>query len=142
MRITVDTNVLISATFWYGNSNKIIEKSENKELILLLSLDIINEFSQVLNYKEIQEKIKDKNLEMKYTIAKITNLSEIVEPKERFDVIKEDPKDNKILECAYEGKVDYIISQDKHLLKLKEFKNIKIITPEEFLELKWLNQIN
>ena len=61
MRITVDTNVLISATFWYGNSNKIIEKVENKELILLLSLDIINEFSQVLNYKEIQEKIKDKN---------------------------------------------------------------------------------
>src|SRR3989344_630847 len=132
MRITLDTNSLISATFWFWDSNKIIEKVENRELVLVLSLDIIKEFSRVLNYEEIQEKIKDKNLEMKYSVEKIISLSEMIEPKERLNIIQEDFSDNKILECAYEGKADYIITKDNHLLKLKEFKNIKIVTPEEF----------
>ncbi len=134
MKITVDTNTLISATFWYGDSFKIINMAENKELDLILSKSIFKEFFGVLHYDEIQEKIKDKNLEMKRTIAKIVSISSIVEPKQKFNIC-EDPKDNIVLECAAEGKVDFIITQDKHLLKLKEFKGIKIVTPKEFLDL-------
>lgn len=48
MRITVDTNVLISATFWYGNSEKIISKAENKEAELILSEEGIQEYRDVL----------------------------------------------------------------------------------------------
>ena len=59
MRITVDTNVLISATFWYGDSNEIIEKAERKEIELVLSREIIEEFARALSYKELQEKIKN-----------------------------------------------------------------------------------
>ena len=134
MRVVLDTNVLISATFWLGSSYKIVKKAENKEIELVLSLDILKEFSEVLNYEEIQKKIKNKNLDMRYTIDKLVFISEIISPKEKIDIIKEDPKYNIILECAYYGKVDYIVSRDKHLLKLKEFRNIKIITPEEFLK--------
>ena len=135
MRITADTNVLISATFWDGSSNKIIEKVENKEIELVLSKDIIKEFMDVLNYQEIQDKIKDKNLEMKRTVEKIVSISTIIEPMQELDVVKEDKEDNKIVECAIEGNVNYLISQDKHLLKLKNYKEVKIITPEEFLKL-------
>ena len=84
MKITVDTNVLISATFWYGSSNEIIEKVENKEIALILSKEIIEEFSNVLDYEEIQEKIKDKNLEMKKTVEKIVSISTIIEPTQKF----------------------------------------------------------
>ena len=75
MKITADTNVLVSATFWYGNSNKIIRKVENKEIELILSEEILKEFGNVLNYKEIQDKIKNKNLEMMWTIEKIASFS-------------------------------------------------------------------
>ncbi|MFH1209698.1 MAG: putative toxin-antitoxin system toxin component, PIN family [archaeon] len=135
MRITVDTNILISATFWKGNSFRIIEKVENKELELVLSKDIIKEFIGVLNYEEIQDKIKDKNLEMQKTVEDIISISIVIEPQQKFDIIKDDVKDNIIIESAFEGKVDYIITKDKHLLKLKEFRSIKIISPEEFLKL-------
>lgn len=131
MKITVDTNILISATFWDGVSAKIIDKVENKEIDLVLSGEIINEYSGVLNYKEIQDKIKNKNLIMKKSIGKIISISKIVTPKEKFDAVKEDKDDNKIIECAVEGNADFILTYDTHLLKLKEFKGIKIIKPED-----------
>jgi len=134
MRITVDTNVLISSTFWEGDSSKIIKKVETGELKLILSESIIKEFEKVLNYNEIQDKIKNKNLEMKYSINKIVSLSIIIDPLQKLNIC-EDSNDNIILECALEGQVNYLISQDNHLLKLKEIQGIKIITPNEFLSI-------
>ncbi|MFH1711068.1 MAG: putative toxin-antitoxin system toxin component, PIN family [Nanoarchaeota archaeon] len=135
MKITLDTNVLISSSFWHGDSDRILSRVENKEIELVLSKEIIEEFIKVLNYKEILDKIREKNLKMKRTIEKIISLSVLVEPSEKFGVIQEDPDDNIILECASEGKVDFIVSQDMHLLKLGEFQNIKIVSPEEFLRI-------
>ena len=134
MRIAVDTNVLVSATFWYGASYRIIELVERKEIELILSKDIIEEFAAVLEYDEIQTKVKNKNLEMKRTVETIVSISTVVIPKQRFDVVKEDPDDNKILDCAVEGRVDCIISQDNHLLKLGAFKGIRIVAPDDFLK--------
>ena len=133
-RITVDTNVLISATFWHGDSEKIIDKAENKEITLVLSKQILEEYNKVLEYDEIKEKIKNKDLEMKKAMLKIGIISEIVEVNSKVDVVKEDPDDNKIIECAIDGNSECIVTKDKHLLKLKEHKGIKIITPEEFLK--------
>lgn len=59
----------------------------------------------------------------------------IVSPKIKFNIVKEDPDDNKVLECASEGRVNFIITQDNHLLRLREFQGIKILKPEEFLNL-------
>lgn len=57
----------------------------------------------------------------------------VVEPTSKFDVVR-DMKDNKIIECGFDGEVDYIVSGDPDLLDLKEFKGIKIRTAREFLE--------
>ena len=135
IRITVDTNVLISATFWHGDSEKIINKVENKELILVLSEPILEEYYKVLEYDEIKEKIINKELEMKQSVLRVSLISEIIEVKSKIDLIKDDTEDNKIIECAVDGSVNYIISKDKHLLKIKEYKGIKILKPEEFLKL-------
>jgi len=56
-------------------------------------------------------------------------------PKRKVNVVKQDPDDNKFIEAALEGEADYIVTQDRHLLKLKEFEGIKIVTPEEFLRI-------
>ena len=65
MKVTLDTNVLISATFWYGDSFRILQLIENKKIELVLSLEILQEYAKVLEYDEIQEKIKRKDLEIK-----------------------------------------------------------------------------
>lgn len=134
MKITVDTNILISATFWYGDSFEIIDRAENKEFELVLSPAIVQEYEEVLEYEEIQEKISKKNLTMKQTVEKIKAMSTLVNPSETVNEVIADPDDNAVLECGSEGNVKYIVTNDKHLLKLKEFKGIKIITPHNFLQ--------
>jgi len=52
-------------------------------------------------------------------------------------VIKEDPADNKFLECALAADAKYIVSGDRHLLSLKTFKSIRILPPTEFLKVKF-----
>lgn len=134
MKIVVDTNILVSSSFWNGASDKVIKIVENSGATLFLSEEIINEFSEVLEYEEIKDKIKNKNLEMKRTIEKIISLSSIITPLTKLNICQ-DPEDNIILECAKEANADYIITQDNHLLKLSSFEGIKIITPEEFLKI-------
>ena len=135
MKIVLDTNVLVSGTFWSGCSFEIVKKIDLKEFVLVLSKEIIDEYYQTINSEEIIEKIENKNLIMSETIKKVIENAVIVSPSRKVEAVKEDIDDNKILECAVESRAEYILSYDNHLLKLKEFENIKILTPEEFLKI-------
>jgi len=66
---------------------------------------------------------------------RVLERDKIIEAKEKLDVVKEDPEDNKFLECALKCGADYIISGDKHLIKIKEYVNIPIIRTSEILEI-------
>ena len=133
-KVTLDTNVLISATFWTGDSFRILEMIEQKKIICALSKDILSEYQKVIGSDEIVVKISDKGLRLSKIVQRVIFLSEIVDPIQKIDVLKEDPTDNKILECAMGGKSDYIITNDNHLLKIREYGNIRIVTPKEFIE--------
>ena len=135
MRIVIDTNVFISATFWKGDSFRILKKVENQEISLILSQEIIEEYREVLNYEEIQSKVKIKELEANFILGELIAISLIVSPIVQHNLVKADPDDNKFIDAGIEGNADYIVSQDKDLLNLKEFQSIKIIKPEDFLRL-------
>lgn len=133
MRIVLDTNVLISGTFWTGNSFRILELTDNGKVVIIISQKLVEEYNEVINREEILEKIENKNLTLNNIVQKVISNAVIVSPSTKLDISQEDPDDNIVLECAVEGKADFIISQDNHLLKLGEFQGIKIVTPEEFL---------
>ena len=136
MRITLDTNVLVSATFWDGEASKIMELIEKKKVKCFLSKNILEEYNRVLHSGEIIEKTKKNHLSIKSAIIKVIEISIIVDPKRKIKVVKDDPDDNKILECAVEVRADYIVTYDsKHLLKLKEFEGIRIVSPTQFLKI-------
>ena len=131
-KATLDTNVLVSATFWTGDSFKILDLVDKKKVKSVSSKPIIEEYDRVIKSDEIIEKIENKDLIVSKVIQNVLSNSTIVDPKRQVTIC-EDPDDNKFLEAAVEGKVDFIVSQDKHLLKIKEFEGIKIVTPKEFL---------
>lgn len=135
LKITLDTNVLVSGSFWTGDSFKILDLIDRKKIICIISKEIIAEYDKTIGSNEIIEKIENKSLILSKLVQKVILNSEIVEPKDRLNIVKNDSSDNKILECAKEGKVNFIITKDNHLLKLKEFGEIKIVTPDEFIKI-------
>ena len=130
-QIVADTNTLISALGWKGNEYNLILKIMQRKFQLCLSLDTLNEFKEVA----LRPKFGFSAEETDEFIEALIEVSDVVVPEEKINVIKDDPADNIFLECALEAKADYIVSGDKHLLKLKEFKGIKIIKTQEALKL-------
>ena len=88
----------------------------------ITSLEILNEMEKVLKikFRVPENKIRDYSKEILY-------FSEIVFPLGELDIIKEDPTDNIILETALIGKANILVTGNKHLLKLKKYKSIKIL---------------
>ncbi len=137
MKIVLDTNVWLSGIFWEGEASKILEKAEKKDVQIIISEDILSEIITVLNREsKFQKYILNLRLSMEDLLRTILSISTLIETKIKLDIIKADPKDNIILEAAINGKAEYIISYDNHLLNMIEFRNIKIISPKEFLILK------
>jgi len=131
-RVVLDTNVLVSALGWQGLPIEILDNCTDNKYILVLSSEIISEVEVVLH----REKFDFIPAEKKESfILLLMKLAENVSPTVKLDIIKADPTDNIILECAVAGNADYIVSGDKHLLDLKEFSGIQILKPAEFLKI-------
>ncbi len=136
MKVVLDTNVVVSGTFWTGESFKVIENIDKNNIQIITSLPILKEYDKILNSEEILEKTSLHQQARVQSMHKILSKAIIVDPKEKINIVKDDPDDNKFIEAAVDGKADYIISRDKkHLLILKKFRNINIISPEDFLKL-------
>ncbi len=128
IRIVVDTNVIISSIFWRGNQFEVIRKGLLEKYHLVSSTEILDEVIEKLRNKfHLPE---DKIQELVDILLTYCN---IIEVKSKFDVVR-DKTDNKIIECAFDGKADYIVTGDSDLLELVEFKGIKIFTPKKFLQ--------
>ncbi len=135
-RIVLDTNVLVSGTYWTGASFKILQLADVGKLTVVLSQDIINEYLRILQSNEILDKAtEEQHHAADAATRKLLTSALLVEPAEKINIVKADPDDDKFIEAALAGKAQYIISQDKHLLDLKEYKSIRILTPGEFLTL-------
>jgi putative PIN family toxin of toxin-antitoxin system len=129
MKIVVDTNFLVSATQWdYSVAHKLLEKLIRENAEIFTTKEILEEFKEILKRDFLYNNEEANNL-----LEKVIQFLIIVEPTIKVDVVKEDAEDNKIIECALESKTEYIVSYDNHLIKLKEYKGIKIIKPEELI---------
>ena len=127
--IVCDTNVLISAIIYGGNSERILLSAEKGELTIFISPAILLELSRILRVK-----FKWQEYQIHEAISYLGKLCSVIKANERITRIKTDPSDNRILECAIKAKADYIISGDKrHLLPVKKFRGIPIVSPAAFL---------
>ncbi len=129
--IVVDTNLLISALGWKGKPRMLLNLVLEDKLKLLLSSKQLKELIRVLGYPKFAftQAQRDKFLTILLKVAVL------VEIKTELDIIKEDPPDNMMIECAIENNAKFIITGNKHLLKIKEYYGIRIMTVSEFLKL-------
>lgn len=129
MKLVIDTNVVISGIFWKGPPNKILIDWFDGKYEVFISAAILTEYDKVL--KRMKSGLTPE--EIQEWIELIITHSSITAPLEQLNIIEDDPDDNKFLECAIAAEADFIISGDKHLLNLGQYKDIKVLSPAEFL---------
>ena len=128
-KVFLDTNILISALGWKGKPRVVFEKCVHGELALVTSSNQIEELKRVMDYPKFGFTEEQKAA----FISIVLEIATMVKISGKVKVILEDPDDDAMLETAVVGNADYLISADQHLLKLKEFAKVKIVTASEFL---------
>lgn len=135
-RVVIDTNVLISGIIQKsGFPYKVVKFWENGALVLITSPAMIEEAKKVIEYPKIKKKYALGEDNIKQIVLNLLRYSIVVDNPQALNVIKEDPEDNRVLSTAIDGKADYIVSGDSHLLSLRSYKGIDIITPKGFCEI-------
>lgn len=128
-KVVLDTNILVSALIYGGKPQQIYNLVFDKRIFAVTSSILLAELTEILVKKFNFNSDRIKQLE------KIIQKSfQLVHPKKAIKLLI-DEDDDRVLEAAFEGKCSYIVTGDKELLELKAFRNIKIITPDKFLEI-------
>ncbi len=124
-----DTNIYVSAIGFDNKPEHLIRLAHQHIFTLYTSPDINAEITTILSRKLLRSRPQiARDMEM------IEYATELVFPLEHLVIIKNDPSDNKILECCLTCDADYLVTGDtKHILPLKKFRNTTIITVSEFL---------
>lgn len=134
IRVVLDTNVVISAVLSTdGKPASIFEMLILGEIQNYASQDIIEEIREVLQRPKIAKQLS--LVEQEFILNTFEEFSEKIKLRVKLEEIKDDPDDNKFLECAVSASADYIVSGDDHLLKVRNFRGIKIVSPVEFVKI-------
>jgi putative PIN family toxin of toxin-antitoxin system len=131
VKIVLDANIFISSFFWGGNPRLVLERVIKGIDELYITKEILDEIEPVMGRPKFHA---DKE-KIAYFINSLEEIGNKIIPKRQINNGNKDKTDNKYIECGITSDADYIISGDIHLLELKEYENIKIVTAKDYLEI-------
>jgi putative PIN family toxin of toxin-antitoxin system len=131
VRVVFDTNIFISALIVPGSqAEKAVFKVLDGDDTLLISKPILDELLTTLARKFSRD-----SEALSHVAVTLTEMSEMVKPKSMVEDFKDDP-DNRVLECAEYGQADAIVTGDKEMLLLKQYRGIPLISLRDYLARK------
>ena len=129
--VVIDTNVVVSALLSGGTPAKLTQLWKTGDIQPKASKEIIDEYIRVLAYPKFDLSQEEINFLLYHEILPFF---EFVRASRGRAIVREDPSDDKFIRCAKTGKASVIISGDQHLLSLKSYGNIRIVTSSQFLK--------
>jgi putative PIN family toxin of toxin-antitoxin system len=128
--VTLDSNLYISALNFGGPPLEVLDLARSGIIRLDASNAIFDEFAGVLRdkFRWSESDIADAQQEIRLFVNQVA-------PAETLSVVLADPDDDRILECAAAARSDYLVTGDKHLLKLGSYRGTQIVKAADFLAL-------
>jgi hypothetical protein len=130
MKVVIDTNIFVSS-FFGGNPRKTVDLWRDGKITLCLSKDILDEYIEVLQRIGLKGEVEIQ--ELLSLFAKGFNIL-FTTKTPKIKAVRDDPDDDKFIECAVGLKAEVIITGDKALKAMNEYMGIKILTPQQFLK--------
>jgi|ERR1039458_7614869 putative PIN family toxin of toxin-antitoxin system len=129
MRVVADTNVFISALMFGGLPGRFLDLALRRRFTLVTSKALLDELDEKLRGKfAVSER------DALAIREKLEAYANVIEPDFELNAVPDDPDDNRVLECALTGKADFIVSGDRHLLRIGSYAGIAIVTVRQFVE--------
>ena len=129
MRIVLDTNVVFSGLLWQGTAHRLLTAIRHSpETKLFISAALFEELADVLSRPQSLRRLATIQKSAKDVLDDYASIVEFVEPA-AISPTSVDPDDDAILGCALAAGADVIVSGDRHLLNLKHYRGIDIVTP-------------
>jgi uncharacterized protein len=137
MKVVLDTNLLISAFITpNGEPAQVVKLLQTEDFYLLLSANVLTELERVIQYPKLRKLYQYTDEQIATFLEGLRRVAVWVEETEPLSVVQNDESDNRFLELAVAGNARYIITGDKrHLLKIRRYQSIEIVSPIEFLTL-------
>lgn len=129
MKIVADTNVVVSGFLFHGPPRELLLRIQRGLVFNATSPALLAELEDVLARPKFGVSTAVLNL----FLAECEATFEVVSPVKQVRVIEDDPDDDRVLEAALTAKASTIVSGDRHLLQLKRWNDISILSPSEFL---------
>jgi putative PIN family toxin of toxin-antitoxin system len=129
IRVVFDTNVYISALMFGGLPGELLDLAFAGAFLLVSSPTLLDELEEKLRFKFGLE-----GGDVDLIRSRLEKVAEMMSTTPSLAIIKADPDDDRVLECALAGRVDAIVSGDRHLLKLGAFEDIPIMTVRQFMD--------
>ena len=130
MKVVIDTNIFVSS-FFGGNPRRIIDLWKTEKITLCLSKEILDEYIEVLQRIGLQD--EDELGELLSLFKRGFNML-FTTKTPKVKVVKNDPDDDKFIECALALKAEVIVTGDKAIEAVGEYMGVKILTPQRFLK--------
>jgi uncharacterized protein len=130
VRVVLDTNILVSALIHDGKPRKLVFYLLDKHTVIV-SRQMLAELADVIT----RDKFVITSSQVERFLSSLVRMSKTVPDKTRFKIVTEDPDDDVVLNTAYTGKADFIVTGDRHLLVLNQFKKTKIIDVNQMIEI-------
>lgn len=132
MRAVLDTNVLVAGVISTGVTHDVLVAGFEGEYQIVVSTATLTEFRETLC--KYPDKFQMDEREIQTEVETLRYFAEFVAPEETIEVVEDDPDDDKFIEAAVAGDVDYLVSGDSHLLDVESFRGIEIVDPRTFYE--------
>ena len=128
MRAVLDTNTVVSALLWCGAPNGLLAAATAERIELYTSAALVAELTNVLGRAKFAPRLARANRTVATLIAQYTGLAETIMAARIALTVLADPDDDHVLACALGARADLIVSGDMHLLNLKRYHHIRILS--------------
>lgn len=134
IRVVADTNVTVSAFLWGGQPGRLLDLGIDQQITLITSDVLLAELADVLSREQFLPRLLAIGISAKEIVSVYRRFCELAPPIEIIPAVYSDHDDDAVLACAIGGQANVIVTRDAHLLNLKYYHRIPILTVDAFFQ--------